>query len=107
MSNTIDQEIAALERKRDALLVRKTCLHHLDCASEREKDEGLLRVIGAAMERRLTEGREAGKAGWYAERRIDELRAKHAEATAAARWLDAGIYASMLYVRMAIDSKED
>lgn len=106
MSNTIDQEIAALERRKAALLVRKTCLHHLDCASEREKDEGLLRVIGAAMERRLTEGREAGKVGWHAERSTEELRAKHAEAAGAGRWLDAGIYASMLYVRMAIATSD-
>lgn len=97
---TIEQQIAALQAQADELKLRQFVGEQLAGDTAGEKDEGLLRVIGRAMEDRLAEARAAGRTGWWAPEVSDaDLLQRLQAQTAGGQYLDAAIYAGMLHAR--------
>lgn len=107
-TQSLDAQIAALQAKRTALSRRDNALAHLGAgATEAEKDEAMLRIVGADMDRRLEECRAAGKSGWHTDDcSIDNLRERLAKNAEQGNFLDVAILAAMLHVRGVIAFKE-
>jgi hypothetical protein len=96
----IAKRIAALRAEADALTHKQFAHEHLAGETNAEKDEGLLRVIGITMERRLAEAREKGRAGWWGDDVTDaQLLERLQQQIATGQYVDAAIYAAMLHVR--------
>lgn len=100
------QQADEFGRKRAAILGALNTLSHLSGATDQEKDEGMLRVIGAAMQNRLAEARVAGKAGWQ-DANPDELAARLNAKAQAGEYLDAAIYAAMCYVHASLAAAKE
>lgn len=97
---SFDEQIAALQKQAAQLQARKFVAEQLGGATPAEKDEGMLRVIGQAMQDRLAEAREAGKSGWWtADATNEQLQQRLLAQIQAGQYIDAAVYASMLHVR--------
>ena len=96
----LQRQIQALQTQQAALQQRAEVAAHLAGLTEAEKDEGLLRLVGAAMERRLAECRAKGRNGWWSSQASDADLANRLRAKVdAGDHLDAAIFAAMLHVR--------
>lgn len=97
---TIEQQIAELQARAAQLQQRRLVSEQLAGQTPEEKDEGMLRVIGSAMQRRLAEARAAGRTGWWTDQASDaDLKQRLQAQIEAGQYLDAVLYAAMLHVR--------
>jgi hypothetical protein len=99
--NDIQSQIDALHQQLCAALARKFVAEHMAGATDQEKDEGLLRIIGNHLEKRLAKLREQDAPHWLrgGEATDTELMAKLQADLAAGNFLGAAGYAAMLHVR--------
>lgn len=103
----LDAELAALAAKRQALLQRAIAAEQLAGATEQEKDDGLLRVLGSAMQARLAAARSLGAQGWHGSDVSDGALLDRLEKNiAAADFVDAAILAGMLHVRSLLATSQ-
>ena len=101
----VQASIAALQAQAAFLKRVADTSEKLSGATEQEKDLGLLRAVGSAMEDRLRESRATGRGGWYDPSvSVDKLSAALTKNLEAGDYLDVALYASMIFVRQALDA---
>lgn len=101
----VQASIAALQAQAAFLQRVADTSEKLSGTTEHEKDLGMIRAVGTAMEQRLNEGRVNGRGGWYdASKPVNELLDSLGNNLADGDYLDVIIYASMIFVRQALDA---
>lgn len=101
----VHASIAALQAQAAFLQRVADTSEKLSGTTEHEKDLGMIRAVGAAMEDRLRESRANGRGGWYDPSvPLDTLNAALAKNLEAGDYLDVTLYASMIFVRQALDA---
>jgi hypothetical protein len=96
----IQAQIADLNQQIEAAKARQFAAEHTVGATDQEKDEGLLRILGNHLEHHLAKLRAAATPHWLGGETTDtELMAKLQADLAAGNFLGAAGYAAMLHVR--------
>lgn len=95
----LEQQIQAAQAELARLKTKQFVREQLQ-RSELEHDEGLVRIVGNAMEDRLSQQRAKGLAGWHgADCSSADLQARLQKNLEEGDFLDVAILAGMLYAR--------